>query len=319
MDLSTSRRRGRREAVAGAPAAPASEAGPRSWKGLGFGALCALIWGIQPIVSKISVADGLTAADVTVLRFVAAGLALVPIAARAPNFPVGQLGWGRAVVLAILAGAPFSLALVGGVAFAPAFHSAVIGPALTPITAMLLSLVVLRERPLGAELGALALTLVGLVLFSFEAFAGAPTREGAWQGDLLFALSGCMWAGFGFLANRWKASSVAAAAAISILSLISVPFWAFFMTLHLGEVSFWASLLQALFQGVLVGIVALFLYTRAVALLGPMQAALFVPLTPIVTAAIDLLWLGERASLSEMVGMAAVIAGMVLCIAAPRS
>jgi drug/metabolite transporter (DMT)-like permease len=319
MNLSTSRRRGCRDTVAASSASPASGIASRSWKGLGFGALCALIWGIQPIVSKISVAEGLTAADVTVLRFLAAGLVLLPVAARAPNFPVGALGWGRAVTLAILAGAPFSLALVGGVAFAPAFHSAVIGPALTPITAMLLSLIWLRERPALGELGALALTVAGLALFSFEAFAGAPAREGAWRGDLLFALSGCMWAGFGFLANRWKASSVGAAAAISILSLMSVPLWAFSMPLHLAGASIGASLLQALFQGVLVGVAALYLYSRAVALLGPVQAALFVPLTPIVTGVVDLLWLGEQASFSEMVGMAAVIAGMVLCIAAPRS
>ena len=277
-----------------------------------------MIWGIQPIVSKISVVDGLTAADVTVLRFLAAGLVLLPVAARAPNFPVGPLGWTRAVTLAILAGAPFSLALVGGVAFAPAFHSAVIGPGLTPITAMLLGLIFLRERPAWGELVALALTLCGLLLFSFEGFAGTPAREGAWRGDLLFALSGCMWAGFGCLANRWKASSVGAAASISILSLMSVPLWAFSLTLHLDEVSLWASLLQALFQGVIVGIVALYFYTRAVALLGAVQAALFVPLTPIVTAVIDFIWLGEQASLAEMIGMIAVIGGMFLCIALPR-
>ena len=318
MNLSTSRPSGRREVAARPSASSTVSIGPRSWKGLGYGALCAVIWGVQPIVSKISVADGLTAADVTVLRFLAAGLVLLPVAASAPRFPVGQLGFARAALLAILAGAPFSLALVGGVAFAPAFHSAVIGPGLTPITAMLLSLFVMRERPAWGELGALALTLAGLFLFSFEAFAGAPAREGAWRGDLLFALSGCMWAGFGFAANRWKASSLNAAAAITILSLISVPLWAFFLPLHLGDASLWASLLQALFQGVLVGVVALYLYARAVALLGPMQAALFVPLTPIVTAIVDLLWLGEKASLTEAVGMVAVISGMLLCIAAPR-
>ena len=293
--------------------------GPRSWKGLGFGALCALIWGIQPIVSKISVADGLTAADVTVLRFFAAGAVLLPLAASAPGFPVGQLGWRRAVVLCVLAGAPFSLALVGGVAFAPAFHSAVIGPGLTPVTAMLLGLVVLRERPSGTQLGALALTLAGLVLFSFEAFAGAPSREGAWRGDLLFALSGCMWAGFGFLANRWQASSIGAAAAISILSLLSVPLIALFMPLHMLHAPLLSSLTQALFQGVLVGVVALYLYTRAVALLGPLQAALFVPLTPIVTALVDLLSSGEQPSPTETLGMVTVVAGMVLCIAARRA
>ena len=74
-----------------------------------------------------------------------------------------------------------------------------------------------------------------------------------------------------------------------------------------------------MFQGIVVGIVALYFYTRAVALLGAVKAALFVPLTPIVTAIIDLLWLGEQPSLTEAVGMTAVIAGMLLCIAAPRA
>ena len=318
MSTPASRPSGRREIVAAPAVRARSTSRALSWNGLGFGASCALIWGIQPIVSKVSVADGLTAADVTVLRFLAAGIVLFPIAARAPNFPVGRLGWARAAVLAMLAGAPFSLAIVDGVAFAPAFHSAVIGPGMTPIVAMLLGLIVLRERPAWGELGALALTLIGLVLFSFDGFAGASAREGAWRGDLLFALSGCMWAGFGFLANRWKASSMGAAAAISILSLVSVPLWASFMAMHLNEVSIWASLLQALFQGAVVGIVALYFYTRAVALLGAVQAALFVPLTPIVTALIDLVWLGEQASLTEVTGMAVVIAGMFLCIATPR-
>jgi drug/metabolite transporter (DMT)-like permease len=319
MTASASRSSGHCETASASATSGARAAEPRSRRGLAFGALCALIWGIQPIVSKISVTDGLTAADVTVLRFLAAGIVLLPAAARAPAFPVGHLGWVRAAVLSVLAGAPFSLALVGGVAFAPAFHSAVIGPALIPILAMVFGLIFLRERPGWAQLGSLALIAAGLIMFSWETFEGAPAREGAWRGDLLFALSACMWAGFGFLANRWRASSVAATAAISILSLLSVPLWAFFMPLHMFDAPLLASLLQALFQGVLVGVVALYLYTRTVALIGPLQAALFVPLTPIVTAIADLLYLGEQPSIAEMVGMVAVIAGMGLCIAAPRA
>ncbi|MFI5014254.1 MAG: DMT family transporter [Hyphomicrobiales bacterium] len=301
------------------PAPRAARAGaPVPWRGVLFGVLSAVIWGIQPIVSKISVADGLTAADVTVLRFLAAGLVLLPMTLRAPVFPVGHLGWPRAIALSALAGAPFSLALIGGFAFAPALHSAVIGPALIPVVAMLLGLVFLGERPRSAQLGAVTLVILGLLVFSFEALAGAPRRQGAWRGDLLFALAACMWAGFGFLAKRWQASPFAATAAISILSLLSVPLWAFFMPLNILSAPLSASLLQALFQGVLVGVGALYLYTRTVALLGPLQAALFVPLTPIVTAFADLLYLGELPSTAEVTGMIIVVSGMVLCIAAPR-
>jgi drug/metabolite transporter (DMT)-like permease len=65
------------------------------WKGLAFGTLCAVIWGIQAVVSRQSVADGMTAVDVTILRFVGAGIALLPFAIRLRPFPVGVLGWPR--------------------------------------------------------------------------------------------------------------------------------------------------------------------------------------------------------------------------------
>ena len=42
--------------------------------GLGCGLLTSLIWGVQAVVSRQSVADGLTAADVTILRFAIASL-----------------------------------------------------------------------------------------------------------------------------------------------------------------------------------------------------------------------------------------------------
>ena len=41
-----------------------------------------------------------------------------------------------------------------------------------------------------------------------------------------------------------------------------------------------------------------------------MQAALFVPLVPIVTAVVDLLYFGELPSLMEALGMVVVVAGM---------
>ena len=49
-----------------------------------------------------------------------------------------------------------------------------------------------------------------------------------------------------------------------------------------------------------------------------MQAALFVPLVPIVTAVVDLLYFGELPSLMEALGMVVVVAGMLLCVLAPQ-
>lgn len=300
------------------PAVLPKAASPISYRGLALGLICVLIWGIQPIVSKLSIADNLTAGDVTVLRFLFSGLALLPVAWRAGSFPVGRLGWGRACVLSAVAGAPFSLAIVGGVAFAPPLHSAVVSPGLIPVVAMALAFFIVHETPSRSQLASVALVLVGLVLFSVEAISGAPAREGAWIGHLLFVASAIMWASFGFFAKRWHANSFAATGTIAILSLISTPLWAFFLPLNLMHATLPAILLQGIFQGLLVGVVALYLYTRTVALIGSVQAALFVPLVPIVTAVVDLLYFGELPSLMEALGMVVVVAGMLLCVLAPQ-
>ena len=72
--------------------------------------------------------------------------------------------------------------------------------------------------------------------------------------------------------------------------------------------------LQVICQGVMVGALSLFFYTRCVALIGPIRASLFVPLVPIVTAAGGLLFLGERPSFLELIGMLTVIGGMLVAL-----
>jgi drug/metabolite transporter (DMT)-like permease len=285
------------------------------WKGLGLGTLSALIWGVQAVVSRRSVIDGLSAADVTVLRFLVASLVLLPVALRARPAIVGELGWRRALVLTLLAGAPYTLILVGGAAFAPALHNAVITPGLIPVMAVLLGLLVLGQRPGSMQLAGIGLILAGIPLFSWDALTGTPAREGAWRGDLLFVLSSVMWAYFGLLAGRWRVRPVAATASIAILSLLGTPVWVMLIPLRLMHASPSAILLQAIYQGLFVGVVATFLYMRVVMLLGSVRAALFLPLVPIVTALTGAILLGEIPSISEFAGMLVVVAGMALALA----
>ena len=102
--------------------------------------------------------------------------------------------------------------------------------------------------------------------------------------------------------------------AICIVSLVTMPLWASFLPLRLLEASLSAVLLQAAYQGVLVGALSLILYTRCVALLGPMRASLFVPLVPIVTAVGGIVLLGELPSALEWIGMLTVIGGMAVAM-----
>jgi drug/metabolite transporter (DMT)-like permease len=124
-----------------------------------------------------------------------------------------------------------------------------------------------------------------------------------------------MWAYFGLLAGCWNVRAVDATAAIAVLSLLGTPIWAMLIGMRLWNASLSAVLLQAIYQGLLVGVLATFLYMRVVALLGSVRAALFLPLVPIVTALTGAVLLGEHPSYLEIAGMLLVAAGMTLALA----
>src|SRR5262249_56711798 len=115
----------------------------------------------------------------------------------------------------------------------------------------------------------------------------------AWRGDLLFVVSSVMWAYFGLLAGRWRVRPIAATTSIAVLSLLGSPLWAMLVPMRLMHASWAASALQAIYQGLLVGVLATFLYMRVVVLLGSVRAALFLPLGPIVTPLTGAILLAE--------------------------
>jgi drug/metabolite transporter (DMT)-like permease len=280
-------------------------------RGVSLGLLCAGIWGMQSVISRQAIADNLTAADVTCLRFLVTGVLVLPIALRSTPPIVGRLGWPRALVLALLAGAPYSLVLVGGLTFAPALHHAVITPGLIPLFSMVLAYAVFHHPSSPAKWSGIALIIIGTAIFSWEALANAPMREGAWRGDVLFILASVMWAVFGLLSRHWNADPVETTVSVGVISLLSVPAWALTMPMRLADASLHAIVLQAIYQGVIVGVIALFLYARVVALMGPVHAALFLPVVPCVVAIGGWFVLGERPSEWELLGMLIVVAGMI--------
>ena len=294
---------------------------PRTpWLGILCGLACALIWGVQAVVSRHGMLVGLSPADVSILRFVAAALVLLPWAARHMRpFPVGGLGWRRGWTMALLIGPFYSLILVGGAYFAPALHSSIISPGLIPVFTAGLVALLTGERPGRMRLIGLVVIVGGIAVFSRDALLEAPSRPDAWIGDLLFVLIALLWSIFGLLARRWGASSIEITAASCILSVPLLAVMAIALPIHMASMPIGELLLQALYQGVIVGVVALYLYARSVEALGAARATLFLPLVPIMTAASSALLLAEPATNMEMVGMAIVVAGMLIAFRSPST
>lgn len=287
------------------------------WRGVSAGLLCALIWGLQSVVTRQAIADGMTAADVTMVRFLASGLVLLPIALRLNPKLVGRLGWSRMVILSLLAGAPYSLVLVVGLRLAPAVHQAVVTPSLVPIFATIAAIVVTGERTPPRKWLGLIIVSVGIAIFFRDSLWALPSREDAWLGDIMFVVAAAMWTSFGLLSQIWKADPIETTASTCVLSLLSTPLLLWALPVEIEKVPVASIVFQGLYQGLLVGAVSLVLYTRAVKFIGSAAAAMFLPLMPLVASIGGYAILNESLTQSEVAGMLVVVAGMTIALRAP--
>ena len=130
-------------------------------------------------------------------------------------------------------------------------------------------------------LGAVAI-VGGLVVIGAESI-GHIGPDGV-LGDLMFVLTGLMFAVFGTLLRHWRVNAFSAATVISVLSLSLLPLYAAsggfarVAALGLGE-----NALQALAQGILAGPAALYLFAFSIQTIGVARAAVFPATVPALT------------------------------------
>jgi len=167
---------------------------------------------------------------------------------------------------------------------------------------------VLREKLIASRVVGALIIVCGLVVIGGEAVATIGAHGVV--GDLLFVLTGLMFATFGMLLRLWRIPAMPAAAVISVLTLFAVPahclFGGFDQMIALG----WReNLIQAVLQGVLAGPAAMYLFDRSVGLLGTGRAAIFCSLIPPFAVLLGWLALGEVPSTLELMGLVIVLFG----------
>jgi drug/metabolite transporter (DMT)-like permease len=279
--------------------------------GAAYGVLASLIWGGFPAITKLSMASNtLTAWDVTALRFGTAGLILLPVFLRSG---IGSLRWPQALLLACGAGAPYLLLTAGGLAFAPAGHMGIITPSCMLLFSTLGSWWLLGDRPVGGRVAGVLTIFLGLLMLGWDGLANHGERT--WLGDLMFLLGGLSWASYTIGSRTWSVAPFHATVVVSVLSMIVyLPGYAGLAGSRLATAPWSEILIQVVFQGVLSAIVALLLYTRAVALLGAARGAVFAALVPAFSLLLAIPVLHELPTRLQMIGVVLVTLGMVFAL-----
>jgi len=278
-----------------------------------LGTLCgigaAFCWAAGFVAARHGILIGLDPPDIAWHRFVWAGLVLLPGAVANGFSDLTAIGWGRALALVIVAGPLQAWISYLGFTLVPLAHGVLIQPGSSALTGLLLAAIALGEPATARRVFGAAAIVAGLALLGAEALTTIGSHGLA--GDGMFLIAGIAWGIFGVLLRLWRIPGTRAAIVICVLALVLYcPAHALIFGYgRLLAAGFKENLIQLVAQGVLAGVGAIYLFARAVMLLGAARASTFPALVPVFGIVIGFLALGEAPTWHQLAGLVVVLVG----------
>jgi drug/metabolite transporter (DMT)-like permease len=213
-------------------------------------------------------------------------------------------------------GAPYALVAAVGLRFAPAYDGGALNPGCMPLFVALIAALALGEKLSTAQKFGLSLILAGAqFIVGWHAGGWSPART---FGDALFLLAAFLTACFTVVMRQAELDPLHVAALVSTGSLvIYLPTYLALYGTRLAQLPLAEIAVQAIFQGVLVTIVSLLLYGRAVAILGASGGAAFGALVPALSALLAIPLLDESPNETDWLGIVLISAGVYLTSGGP--
>lgn len=302
--------------------------------GVGAALVTVLMWTAFIVVARASAHRSLTPFDIAFMRFVGAGVVLLPVGwwmvrraagtvGRAPSWlGLSPLSARLTVTVGLLAGIAYSCLAYSGFYFAPATHASVLMPGTLPLFTTLVAAWVLRDRITPTRAIGLLLILGGDLLVGgaslLQAFGGGTV----WMGDLMFMAAAFCWANYTVVARRHGLAAVPATVAVSVFALLGfVPAYALLastgvVTSHLASAPWQELVFQGLFQGVGSVVISGITFTQMVRYFGPVRSTMITSLVPGLSAMGAVWLLGEPMHWNLLAGLLLVTVGIVFGVRA---
>lgn len=259
-----------------------------------------LIWGGFTLLSRLNAVWHISGLDMTALRFALAFVILVPILLYRRDWQF--LCQPRAIILALIGGVAYCLTAYSAFQFAPAAHAAIFLNGALPLCTALAAWF-LFQQPFDRHMWLSVVIMLGsLLIMSYLMFHTGQVHLG-W-GELLFVLSASCWGVFTVLLREWKLSAWQAMCSVAIWSaVIYIPIYVLFLPKQLAMAQPIHLLIETLFHGVLVVIVATMTYVRAIERLGAFKTGSIVTLAPFIAAVLAVPLLHEPLSIAMVCGL----------------
>lgn len=258
------------------------------------------IWGGFTIFSRLNLHWHVSAWDLVAMRFAIAFLILMPVLIYKKD--LAFLWHPRPVILALTGGLAYCLTVYTAFLQAPAAHAAIFLNGCIPLCTAVAAYLLFRQPFDKHTWLSLSIMLSALVLMSYLMLHDQAAAFGL--GDLLFFISAVWWGIFTVLLKQWKLSAWHSMASVAIWSaIIYLPVYILFVPKHFQEAEPIHLVIQGLFHGVVVVIIATLTYVAAIERLGAFKTGSIVTLAPFIAAVIAVPLLDEPLSAAIACGL----------------
>ena len=258
------------------------------------------IWGGFTILSRLNLHWHVSAWDLVAMRFAIAFIILMPVLVY--NKDLAFLWHPRPIILALTGGLAYCLTVYTAFLHAPSAHAAIFLSGCIPLCTAVAAYLLFKQPFDKHTWLSLSIMLSALALMSYLMLHEQASAFGL--GDILFFLSAVWWGIFTVLLKQWKLSAWHSMASVAIWSaLIYLPIYILFIPKHFQEAEPVHLLIQGVFHGVLVVIIATLTYVAAIERLGAFKTGSIVTLAPFIAAVIAVPLLNEPLSPAIMCGL----------------
>lgn len=260
--------------------------------GFAYAAIVIALWSGFVLVSRIGGTSELSPLDITALRFGTAALVLLPTWLFWKRVPLFNL---RMLALALIGGIGYSLSVYAGFHYAPGAHGALLVSGLLPFMLALFVWLLLGETPRRQLKYGLLLIAAGVGCLAFDTFSRGGEHGGSIAlGDALLVTASLCWALYTVLIRRWGYQPWETTIGVALLAgLLYLPVYVLLLPSSLAQAPMMTVLLQAIYQGVFVVIIAMVLYMQALVRLGPARLGAMMAMVPAIAGTGVSLVLGE--------------------------
>ncbi|WP_028308239.1 DMT family transporter [Desulfitibacter alkalitolerans] len=278
--------------------------------------LATMLWGGNFVIGR-AISGQVPPLTLAFLRWVVAVVIFLPLAWQeiGANKQEIKKCWKALVLMGLTGVAGFNTLVYVGLHYTSSINASLVNT-ITPLIILLLSYFLLKEPLLYNQLLGLILSISGVFLILSKGSLDVLISLSFNVGDLIVFIAVLLWGVYSIIIKYNSGriplySSLAIPMVIGMFTLLPFSLWELFIA---GQKVIWSmpSIAAIVYVGIFASIVAFLSWNKAVSLIGPGKAGIFLSLIPLFTTIFAIAFIGETLKWYQMVGGVLAVAGIYL-------